>query len=46
MQRKTFIDAGGDVPITWADTSFIKNLTGFKANVSLERGVRNFIEWY
>ena len=45
--KKNFLSMqAGDVPITWADTSSLKKLTGFKANVSLEQGVRNFIEWY
>lgn len=36
----------GDVPATWADTSFLKKLTGYKPNTDLSNGVRNFVSWY
>ena len=36
----------GDVHRTWADTSSLMKLTGFKPYFGLERGVPNFVEWY
>ena len=36
----------GDVPATWADTSLLSELTGFKPRTDLTTGVRNFVEWY
>ena len=36
----------GDVPETWADTSLLKNLTGYKSKIKYEDGIANFIEWY
>lgn len=36
----------GDVPATWADTSLLENLTGYKPNTDLVTGVQNFITWY
>ena len=36
----------GDVPATWADTSLLSELTGFKPRTDLTVGVRNFVEWY
>jgi UDP-glucuronate 4-epimerase len=36
----------GDVPATWADTSLLEKLTGYKPNTDLVIGVRNFVTWY
>ena len=36
----------GDVPVTYADTSALENVTGFKPNTSLEDGLRTFARWY
>lgn len=36
----------GDVPATWADTSYLEELTGYKPKTDLSTGVRNFVNWY
>ena len=36
----------GDVKETWADTSLLKQLTGFAAQTSLAEGVSQFTQWY
>ena len=36
----------GDVPATWADTTLLEDLTGFKPNTNLSLGVENFVNWY
>ncbi|MDT4843891.1 hypothetical protein FQZ97_778300 [compost metagenome] len=36
----------GEVPSTWADTSELAELIGFRPQVSLDAGVRRFVEWY
>lgn len=36
----------GDVPSTWADTTLLENLTGYRASTDIETGVQNFINWY
>lgn len=36
----------GDVPITFSDTSKAKKLLGYEPNVSIEEGVKNFVDWY
>lgn len=36
----------GDVPATWADTSLLEELTGYKPNMDLLTGVQNFVAWY
>jgi UDP-glucuronate 4-epimerase len=36
----------GDVPATWADTSLLAKLTGYKPNTDLVTGVQNFVTWY
>lgn len=36
----------GDVFATWADTSLLEQLTGFKPRTELGNGVKQFIEWY
>ncbi len=36
----------GDVPATWADTSLLECLTGYKPRTDLFKGVQNFVTWY
>jgi UDP-glucuronate 4-epimerase len=36
----------GDVPATWADTSLLKNLTGFCPQTNFKDGISHFVEWY
>ena len=36
----------GDVPATWADTSLLMALTGYKPKTDLNTGVGNFVDWY
>ncbi len=36
----------GDVPATWADTSLLATLTGYKPETSVRDGVRRFVKWY
>lgn len=36
----------GDVPKTWANVDDFYQYTNFKPKVSIEEGIRNFINWY
>ena len=36
----------GDVQVTWADTSLLEKLTGFKPNTDLRIGVQKYVSWY
>ena len=36
----------GDVPVTYADTSALEKVFGFKPSTSLRAGLRLFAEWY
>ena len=36
----------GDVPRTFAAPDLLKSLTGFTPSISVEEGVRRFVEWY
>lgn len=36
----------GDVPLTWADITKAARLLGYCPQVSLEEGLRRFVEWY
>ena len=36
----------GDVPATWADTSLLDLLTGYRQNTNIDVGVARFVEWY
>lgn len=36
----------GDVPITYADIRKAKRLLGWKPKVSVEEGIKRFVEWY
>ena len=39
-------DQPGDVPITWASIEKAKRLLGYSPKTSMERGLRNFVDWY
>jgi UDP-glucuronate 4-epimerase len=36
----------GDVAATWADIKDLETALGYKPKVSVEEGVKNFVEWY
>ena len=36
----------GDVQATWANSSLLKNLTGYSPNTDIIQGVENFVNWY
>lgn len=36
----------GDAPHTWADTTKANEILGWRARVSLQQGIKKFIEWY
>lgn len=36
----------GDVPATFADSRLLKSLTGFEPRISIDDGVRAFVDWY
>ena len=36
----------GDVPATWADTSLLSALTGYRAEIDVRTGVARFVDWY
>lgn len=36
----------GDVPDTYADTSFLEQVTGYKPYTEIQDGVNRFIDWY
>jgi len=36
----------GDVPATWADVKDLVEEFGYKPAMSMEQGVKNFVEWY
>ena len=36
----------GDVPATWADTSLLQNLTGYKTKTNFNDGIAHFVKWY
>lgn len=36
----------GDVPITWADSSLLRALTGYSPQTTVREGVSKFVEWY
>jgi len=39
-------DQPGDVPITYADISKARRLLGYNPQVSIEGGIRQFVEWF
>ena len=36
----------GDVPITFADVTKARKLWGWEPRVSIEEGIRNFVDWF
>ena len=36
----------GDVVATWADTTSLERLTGYRPTTSVETGITRFVEWY
>ena len=44
--QKFYGDAAGDVPMTWADSSLLTNLTGLKPQTPIDEGVKKFVDWY
>jgi UDP-glucuronate 4-epimerase len=45
--KKNFMDMQkGDIPVTWADSSLLQSLTGYKPETNIKEGVRRFVNWY
>jgi UDP-glucuronate 4-epimerase len=45
--KKNFLPMqAGDVQATWADTTLIEGLTGYKPMTDISHGVANFVSWY
>jgi UDP-glucuronate 4-epimerase len=36
----------GDVEATWADTTDLERLTGYKPGTPVREGVKRFVDWY
>ena len=36
----------GDVPATWADSSVLRQLTGYQPETSFRNGIEKFVSWY
>jgi UDP-glucuronate 4-epimerase len=36
----------GDVRVTYADTSLLESLTGYKPKIKLKEGLKMFSDWY
>ena len=36
----------GDVPATWASTDLLYHLTGYRPNTSVDKGIREFVDWF
>lgn len=36
----------GDVPATWADTSLLQGLTGYRPQTHFRDGIAHFVDWY
>lgn len=36
----------GDVPKTWADVDDLADYVDFKPDIGIEKGIKNFIDWY
>lgn len=45
-QRNLLPMQAGDVPATWADTSLLESLTGYRPRTPVAEGVGAFVEWY
>ncbi len=46
VQIEQHDEQAGDVPKTYADVGKAKRLFGYSPNISLEEGIRRFLEWY
>jgi UDP-glucuronate 4-epimerase len=47
VAKKNFLPIQqGDVPSTWADTTELKNLTGYSPSTNLDEGINKFVSWY
>lgn len=45
--KRNYMDMqAGDVPATWADASLLQNLTGYRPDTDISRGIASFISWY
>ncbi|WP_084860731.1 GDP-mannose 4,6-dehydratase [Salibaculum halophilum] len=45
--RKTYLDMQpGDVPATWADSTLLHALTGYRPQTPVTEGVAEFVAWY
>ena len=45
--KKQFVDIqNGEVVSTWADIKLLKNLIGFIPKTSIEKGIKEFVNWY
>jgi UDP-glucuronate 4-epimerase len=44
--RRQLPNQPGDVPVTCADVSKARRLLGYKPQVSIEEGIRRFVEWF
>ncbi len=36
----------GDVPVTWADASLLRSLTGYQPKTNVRDGINAFVKWY
>ena len=36
----------GDVPVTYADIRKAKKMLGYNPKTSIEKGIKEFVEWY
>ena len=36
----------GDVPATWADSTLLRTLTGYRPNTKFNDGIAQFVDWY
>ena len=36
----------GDVPATWADSTLLRTLTGYRPNTKFKDGIAQFVDWY
>jgi UDP-glucuronate 4-epimerase len=44
--RKLLPIQPGDVPATWADSSILKQMTGYAPQTGVAKGVAAFVDWY
>ncbi len=43
---KILPDQPGDVPVTFADVSRARELLGYEPSISIEKGIKKFVEWF